>query len=288
MPLDHCVAGHTRHVVQVDAACASYAEKGAVRLEGIVSPASIAELTTAFDEVAAKAADCRWQPPTGATQNPLKIVRGDGETMATNMVPTHAAFRAFVEDTRLTAAVAETIGSATLRFWIDAVFEKRGGEGTPWHHDVCTWPFWGEQMPIVWVPLSDVGAGDAPLVTLDASHHGGTRYHSPFSRQDLALRPPYRPWQELLDAVAAPDALSTTWTMRAGDCLVIHPATIHASRAWAGATGTRRLAVSLRYLGDDARWAPDEFAVPIPALDAHPSMVRGAPPPGDLFPLIYA
>ncbi len=265
----------------------TYARKGAVQLSGLISPAWIAALTAAFDEVAQASTDPDWQAPTSASQNPLRVVRTDGELMATNMVPAHPAFGRFVTDPEIIGAIADVVGSRTLRFWIDAVFEKRGGAGTPWHHDVCTWPFWGEQMPIFWVPLTDVGIDDAPLTTLDGSHLGGVRYHSPFSRQDVAVRPPYRPWQELLDAVAAPDAPISTWPMAAGDCLVMHPATVHASRSWNGTTGKRRLAISLRFLGDDVRWEPDEFAVPIPALDTHPSMRRGAPPPDDLFPRVW-
>ena len=266
---------------------AAYARDGAVCLPGLVSRATIAALTRAFDDVVAAHAQPGWSSPTSATQNPLKIVQRDGETMATNMVPAHPEFAGFVADAALTEAIADLIESRSLRFWIDAVFEKRGGPGTPWHHDVCTWPFWGAQMPIVWVPLTDVGPDDAPLTTLDGSHLGGVRYHSPFSRQDVALVPPYRPWQDLLDAVAAPGAPLTTWTMAAGDVLVMHPHTVHASAAWQGSEG-RRLAISLRYLGDDARWVPDAFALPIPALDTHPAMVHGAPPPEALFPCLRA
>ena len=266
---------------------ADYAKRGAVQLHQVISPRWISVLTQAFDEVARASTDPDWHAPSSASQNPLKVVRTDGELMATNMVPTHPDFGRFVADRAILSAIADVIGSATLRFWIDAVFEKHGGAGTPWHHDICAWPFWGEQMPIVWVPLTDVGIDDAPLVTLDGSHTGGVRYHSPFSRQDVALRPPYRPWQELLDAVAAPDAPISTWTMAAGDCLVMHPALVHASRPWSGPTDMQRLAISLRFLGDDVRWDPDEFAVPIPVLDTHPSMRRGGPPPEELFPRIY-
>jgi ectoine hydroxylase-related dioxygenase (phytanoyl-CoA dioxygenase family) len=265
---------------------ASYRERGAAHLPAVVAPEWVARLRAAFDEVMAASADPGWVAPQSGTQNPLTIVRGASDVMATNMVPTHTSFGGFVAESGIADAVAALIGSETLRFWIDATFEKRGpagGSATAWHHDICTWPFWGEHMPIVWVPLTDVGPDDTPLITLDGSHAAGTRYHSPFSRQDVALRAPYRPWSELT-AMAESDAPRSTWPMPAGDILVMHPATVHASAAWPEGRHGRRLAISLRFLGDDVIWAPDEFAVPIPKLDTHPSMTHGAPPPADLFP----
>jgi ectoine hydroxylase-related dioxygenase (phytanoyl-CoA dioxygenase family) len=267
----------------------TYRSKGAVRLRGVVSAAYIARLTMAIETLVAASAEPGWRAPESATQNPLTIVHGASDFMATNMVPAHPDLRAFVTESGIARIVASLIDSTTLRFWIDAVFEKRGpagGAATAWHHDICTWPFWGEQMPILWVPLTDVGADDTPLMTLDGSHRGGVRYYSPFSTPGLALSPPYRPWQDLLDAAEADDARISTWPMPAGDVLVMHPATVHASKAWPEGRAGRRLALSLRWLGDDARWAPDAFAVRIPRLVDNPLMIHGAPPPDALFPLV--
>jgi ectoine hydroxylase-related dioxygenase (phytanoyl-CoA dioxygenase family) len=267
----------------------SYRGKGAARLQGAIGLDWIERLSAAFTDVIEESTAPGYCSPESATQNPLTVVRGPSDIMATNMVPTHPAFRAFIEQSGIAAIVADLVESETLRFWIDAAFEKRGpagGSATAWHHDVCTWPFWGEQMPILWVPLTDVGPDDTPLKTLDGSHQGGVRYYSPFSRSGLQLRAPYRPWQDLLDATQAPDAPISTWTMPRGDCLIMHPATVHASDAWPEGRQGRRLAISLRWLGADVRWAPDEFAVDIPRLSSHPLMVHGAPPPETLFPLI--
>jgi len=275
-----------------DAHRADYARLGAVRLAGAIPLAWVARLRDAFEAVmaASERPDFDANDFASPTQNALNIRRGPSDVMATNMVPAHPDFVAFVRDSDMARIVADLVGSERLRFWIDAVFEKRGpaGEGaTPWHHDICTWPFWGEQMPILWVPLTDVGPEDAPLVTLDGSHSGGVRYHSPFSNQNVEIRPPYRPWDELMAAALAPDAPTRAWPMPAGDCLVMHPAIVHSSRPWRQGHPGRRLAISLRWLGDDVRWDPDEFAVPIPKLDSNPLMRRGAPPPDELFPPVW-
>merc|ERR1712146_82372 len=43
-----------------------------------------------------------------------------------------------------------------------------------------------------------------------------------------------------------------------GDVIIHHPRTVHGSRGNTGASGRRRLAASIRYIGDDIRWQRKE------------------------------
>jgi hypothetical protein len=44
---------------------------------------------------------------------------------------------------------------------------------------------------------------------------------------------------------------------------------------------------STRWLGDDAIWNPDPFTFQLVPLARHPAMRAGAPPPDELFPVVW-
>jgi hypothetical protein len=222
-------------------------------------------------------------------QNPLRIFEQfGGGAMAQNMVPYHAGFADWLERSPAAEMAANVMGSDKARFWIDASFlkeENQAAEGTPWHNDTCTWPFWGRQMSILWVALSDVGPDDGPLITVRGSHAGDGRFYSPFFPQDQEPPAGYRPWQELMDQVESPDADIQTWTMSAGDCLLMHPNTVHGSAPRLADQGAPRLSFSTRWLGDDVVWKPDPLTEPLAVeLSNHPGMTFDAPPPDEMIP----
>jgi ectoine hydroxylase-related dioxygenase (phytanoyl-CoA dioxygenase family) len=95
----------------------------------------------------------------------------------------------------------------------------------------------------------------------------------------------YHPWQELLDKVAAPGAPIKAWTMRAGDCLLMHAKTIHSSLPRTTTRPGRRLALSTRWLGDDVVWAPDAYTPMNEFLLREHDMVHGQAPSTRLFPI---
>ena len=222
-------------------------------------------------------------------QNPLKVIEQfGGGAMALGIVPYHAGFARWLDDSPAAEMAATIMRSDKVRFWVDATFlkeENQAAEGTPWHNDTCTWPFWGRQMTILWIALTDVGPDDGPLITVRGTHSGDGRYYSTFFPQDQEPPAGYRPWQELMDQAESPDAEIQTWTMRAGDCLFMHPTTIHGSAPRAADSGRPRLAFSTRWLGDDVVWKPDPLTVPMaPELVDHPGMTINAPPPDEIIP----
>lgn len=274
-----------RHVAQ-------YAEEGCTLVEGAFSPAWVERLLGAVERCRALLARGEVPPAVGSVgpRNPPSIhLTGEGGIQLRNCMAADRAFLDWLAESPAAALVGELTGARSVRFWMDATFIKEASDAataTPWHNDVCTFPFTGEQQPSLWVALTDVDEGNAPLVTLAGSNRDPFRYHSPLSRQDVTL-PGYRPWAELLARVAAPDADIRVWPARAGDALLIHPRTIHASLAQAPGRRDRRIAFTTRWLGSDVVWAPDALSVTVAGLSDHPAMRHGAPPPEELFPVLW-
>ena len=271
----------------------AYERDGVALVEGAFSGVWVEDVTAAFDRVVAKAADPDYDPRplAGSAARSLELVRGKfGDLMVRGLTPHDPAFELWIIDSPAAQLCAEITRSSTMRFWTDAAFQKdTTGEtnGTPWHNDYCTWPFWGEQLPILWLALTDVGIEDAPLQTLLGSHDEPHRYYSWLSPPGLGTNSMYRPWQELLDKVAAPDAPIKAWTMRAGDCLLMHPKLIHSSLPRSSTKRGRRLALSTRWLGDDAIWAPDAYTPMCEYLSREADMVHGHAPSERLFPVVW-
>lgn len=274
-----------RHVAQ-------YAAEGCTRVEGAFSSLWVARLLDAVERVrrAFEAGEVPSAVGSVGPRNPPSMHRtGSGGIQLRNCMAADRAFLDWLAESPAAELVGRLTGADHVRFWMDATFIKEGSDAetaTPWHNDVCTFPFTGEQQPSLWVALTDVDENNAPLLTLAGSNRDGWRYHSPLSRQDVRL-PGYRPWSELLARVEAPDADIRVWPARAGDALLIHPRTIHASRPQAPGRRGTRIAFTTRWLGSDVIWAPDALSVTVRGLSDHPAMVEGAPPPEALFPVLW-
>ncbi len=271
---------------------AQYREEGCTRVEGAFSAEWVDRLRGAVARCRAALEAGAPLPAVGSVgpRNPPSLHRtGSGGVQLRNCMAADRAFLDWLAESPAAELVGRLTGARHVRFWMDATFIKEGSDAetaTPWHNDVCTFPFTGEQQPSLWVALTDVDEDNAPMLTLAGSSRDRWRYHSPLSRQDLTLEG-YRPWRELLERVAAPDADIRVWPARAGDALLIHPRTIHASRAQAPGRAGPRMAFTTRWLGSDVIWAPDALSVTVSGLSDHPAMVPGAPPPESLFPILW-
>ena len=230
-----------------------------------------------------------------APQNPLSVSEAKGGvvvggTMALSVVAHDPVFEDWILHSPAAELVGRITGSHVVRYWTDACFVKHGGaeDGTPWHNDYCTWPFAGEQLPILWIALSDVGPEDAPLVTVRGSHTDPWRYYSPMSPPGLPVTDAYHPWDELMAKATSPDSIRDTWCVAKGDALLMHSKLIHSSRPRTASTPGRRVSFSTRWLGDDAIWAPDPYTFRVERLLSDPLMKVGSAPPAALFPPIWS
>jgi ectoine hydroxylase-related dioxygenase (phytanoyl-CoA dioxygenase family) len=267
-----------------------YAAIGCTRVEGVFDAGWVGRLLDAVDRV--HAAFGAGRPPAlvaePPTQNPPSIhLTGEGGVQLRNCLYADPVFLDWLTGSPAAATVGALMQADHVRFWMDATFIKEGDDAdaaTPWHNDVCTFPFVGEHLPSFWVALTDVDRDNAPMMTLAGSNRDAHRYHSPLSRQDVTL-PGYRPWDELLARAAAPDADVRVWEAKAGDTLLIHPRTIHASLPRAAGRPGRRVAFTTRWIGSDVVWRPDALSASIPRLSDNPAMIAGEPPPEALFPI---
>jgi ectoine hydroxylase-related dioxygenase (phytanoyl-CoA dioxygenase family) len=269
-----------------------YREVGCTHVEGVFGAAWVDRLRGAIDRI--EATFDRGETPTliaePPAQNPPSIHRtGAGGVQLRNCMYADRALLDWLTDSPAAETVGRLMQATSVRFWMDATFIKTGDDAesaTPWHNDVCTFPFTGEHLPSLWVALTDVARDNAPMMTLAGSNRDPHRYHSPLSRQDVMLDG-YRPWQELLDRTADRQADIRVWEAKAGDVLLIHPKTIHASLPRAAGLPGKRIAFTTRWIGSDVVWAPDALSASIPRLSENPMMVVGQPPPESLFPILW-
>lgn len=271
---------------------AEYDAVGTVRVANVFDADRIAELTGLLDDAIAKLRAGTF--PKASSPHPvfrdIEFEDHDGYVRLVNLMHRVPKIQELILASCLPRVVAEIIGAEHLRIWLDATFSKVGlapETATPWHNDECTFSLQGEHLPSLWIGLTDVDEDNAPLITLAGSHRDEHRYFSTFFPQDAPLPPNYRLWSELLERVAAPDADIRTWTVHAGDVLIIHPKTIHASLPRRGAADGRRLAFTIRWIGSDVIYDPNEITKTMAPFDSDPRMVRGEPPPESLFPIVW-
>lgn len=271
---------------------AEYDEIGTVRVASVLAPDQIAELTRLLDDAIAALRAGTF--PKAASPHPvfrdIEFEDHDGYVRLVNLMHRIPEIQEIVLNSDLPRVVADIIGAKHLRIWLDATFSKVGlaaETATPWHNDECTFSLQGEHLPSLWIGLTDVDEDNAPLITLAGSHRDQHRYYSTFFPQDGELPPNYRPWSELLERVEDPKADIRVWTVNAGDVLIIHPKTIHASLPRRGAAEGRRLAFTIRWIGSDVVYDPNEITKTMAPFDSDPRMVVGEPPPEALFPIVW-
>ncbi len=271
---------------------ATYRELGAVRVERVFDAAFRTSMTALIDGAVAGLRAGRFpkRQMAGPVFRDIEFEDHDGYIRLVSLMPQLPALRDLILASPAAEIVAALTGAEHLSVWLDATFSKEGSDGqtaTPWHNDECTFTLQGEHLPSFWIALTDVDADNSPLQTLAGSHRDPWRYHSTFFPTDAPRPPEYRPWHDLLDRVAAPDADLRTWPARAGDILLIHPKTIHGAPPRRSTQPGRRLAFTLRWIGSDVVWRPNSLTMGHSPFDRDPRMQRDRPPPRDLFPIVW-
>lgn len=278
---------------------AAYERDGTVHVPAAFDDRWVSLLRDAFDRLiltvdgsgppprarAETANDAAIQPITGFRE------RASGRAHLRNAASHDPAIWSWVTESPAGELVGTLTGSTRLQFWYDLWFCKdpcdAPAEGaTAWHHDATGQPFTGSAMPSLWIALGDVGIDDAPLISFRGSHRDPILYRPPLSptEGEVPLPPGYRPVETMRAAIAAEPGRVQTWLCKAGDALLIHPQTWHASLPQLGQT--RRLACTSRWLGDDLCYDPGPFAFAgfhtgVRGLD------RGTRPPVDFLPVVW-
>lgn len=178
---------------------------------------------------------------------------------------------------------AKAMGSGTAQFFHDHVLIKEPGtqKTTPWHQDGPYYFVDGMQTVSFWIPIDPVT--DATLRVIAGSHRWD-KWVLPVRWLDdgnfYAEPGDYLP-------VPDPDRESghrvLEWPLEPGDAVLFDFRTVHGARG--NPTSARRRALSLRWVGDDARYVarPGRTSPPFPGHGMEPGQRLRE----DWFPVVW-
>lgn len=158
----------------------------------------------------------------------------------------------FVRESPVAELAAYYMGSRRAQFFHDHVLVKEPGtqKETPWHSDIPYYFVGGLQTVSFWIPLDPVADTTLRLI---AGSHRWERDVRPVRWADssdfYAGQDGYRP---IPDPDREPGYTVLEWQMEPGDAVIFDFRTVHGARA--NQTTQRRRVLSLRWVGDDARY----------------------------------
>ena len=150
---------------------------------------------------------------------------------------------------------AELMDSATVRLFHEHVLVKEAGAGlgTPWHHDQPYYCVDGRQNVSMWVPVDPVARDTSPEFIA-----GSHRWQRTFTPERFNGQPLYGDGDDnepLPDIDADRSAFDIRgFDLEPGDAVCFHFLTVHGAPANRSLVTPRR-AISMRWIGDDARFA---------------------------------
>ena len=153
---------------------------------------------------------------------------------------------------------------------------------TPWHHDQPYYLVEGQQSVSFWVPLDSVPR-ERSIEYVARSHRWGKDF-TPKRFNGSNLYPDDQ-HEGVPDIDANRDAFDIRgWGVEPGDAVAFNFRTLHGAPA--NTSPVRRRVISIRWVGDDARFIqrPGVTSPDFPDLQFE----DGAPFKGDEFPLLYS
>lgn len=256
-----------------------YLEDGACLIEAVLDTASIETLKDVIADLNGQAPQAASSVQPFLAKDGTQVVKYDGGLYVEYLSRNVSKLRDFLRNSRIPQIVCDILDADKATFWRDEVHLKSGGSSTnatPWHHGIGSFPFKGEDVLTLWMPLTPVSIEDGPLRTIRGSHRV----------LDRRYRPPTRAAQSGVgshlycdvpdfDRLSQEDQVEVvTWTMAPGDALAFHPYTVHSSLPNIGPRD--RIAYNSRWLGRDARYEPDVYSVAEPELGEE-VIVEGLP-----------
>lgn len=274
---------------------AAYAADGCVQIEKAFDSSWVDLLTQAFDRHLALIRS--GQKPSDIKRGAIAPADGDynddaGNSHLRNATVNDENLWRWASQSPAAHIVGALTGAKTVQYWYDIWFCKDHGAqasngATPWHHDASGHPFSGAHMPSLWVALTDVSEEDSPLVTYRGSHTDKRYFRPPYTPGKEGVETPanYGTNDEMLATVDAHPENVQVWTCKAGDALLLHPLTWHASKPQR-ASGRRRLAFTTRWIGSDLVWDPKPFSFN-GYFEGAKSLAPGDTAPVDFLPVLW-
>jgi ectoine hydroxylase-related dioxygenase (phytanoyl-CoA dioxygenase family) len=160
---------------------------------------------------------------------------------------------------------AELMGCQRVRLFGDAVFVKEPGSDapTPWHHDYSYWPFDGDKLCSVWVPLDEATEETGAVKYVQGSHLSDRLFAPAHFRSaddwDVIEGAPFEFESSPRVDERSSDVNLVSFHVAPGDCVVHHARTVHGAKGNSSAT-MRRRAVVVRYADEHTRYCGPRFA----------------------------
>jgi ectoine hydroxylase-related dioxygenase (phytanoyl-CoA dioxygenase family) len=194
-----------------------------------------------------------------------------------------AGYRALVRKSPMARIAARLMRSSIARIFHDHVLVKEPGNSiaTPWHQDAPYYLVKGSQSVSFWLPLDPVPR-ERTLEFVAGSHRAGKEYRP--DRFDGTRLYEGDTSEPVPDVDANREAYDIRgWALDPGDAVVFNFRTLHAAPA--NFSTTRRRAISVRWVGDDARFVKrlGRTSPPFPDLKYE----DGAPFRAPEFPVLY-
>jgi ectoine hydroxylase-related dioxygenase (phytanoyl-CoA dioxygenase family) len=187
-----------------------------------------------------------------------------------------------IRESALAAAAGELMGAQQVRLFHDHLLVKEAGtrDRSPWHQDQPYYAIDGAQTVSFWIPLDPVERPSA-LEFVAGSHDG--RWYMPRSFvKGTAMVFDEGALEEVPDVDADRSAWPIVgWAMQPGDAVAFNMLTLHA----AAGSPSRRRAFSVRFTGDDVRWAPRPHRTSPPFDEV--GLAAGDPLDHPLFPVVW-
>lgn len=194
------------------------------------------------------------------------------------------AFEDVIRNSPAAELAAQAMQSDRAQFFHDHVLVKEPStpKPTPWHQDSPYYFVEGQQTVSMWIPLDPVQ--EASLRFIAGSHRWEKLVRPVSWADDSDFYDGDHAWTPVPDPDADPSQNQVLeWSMAPGDAVLFDFRTAHGAR---GNTGrTRRRALSLRWVGDDARFVdrPGRTSPPFPGH----GMKAGQLLREDWFPVLW-
>ncbi len=137
----------------------------------------------------------------------------------------------------------------------------------------------------VWVALTPATTDTSGLEYVAGSHKWGKFYCPVTPDEDSAFTDPnLEACPNFSERHDDPDLRFLSWDVEPGDCICHHPLTVHGAGG-NKATDLNRMAISIRYLGEDVQWDNRPHVMTLPAW---PDLPNGVYPDDDaFFPIVW-
>lgn len=252
---------------------------GVVKIPGAVTPDALTPILELADAQLARPGPWVTDTNPGQTTDRLFTTR--------YLWREEPVMNRFVFGSGVAELAATLMGFHSVRLYTDHLLIKEPNTAapTPWHQDIPYWPFLGKQICSVWVACTSASVAGSSLEFVRGSH----LWDSYFAPKPFDDEPG---WTADFEGEECPDIESDRaeydivgFDVQPGDAIVFSAWILHGARG--NSAPDRRVAISTRWLGDDATWQPRPGTDPTVNSENTISIPGEYPADDDRFPVVF-